>query len=143
MEENLKQLLLRDLCARLPYDVKVWVKTHHGQIIESDFLTLCNGGGYYSTLSYEGILNDSIVKPYLRQMYSMTEEERKEYYSTQSKYTHRIYPDSADFSEHTEYSWTAKTIDWLNAHHFDYRGLIPEGLAIEASKDMYNEIRDF
>ena len=72
-------------------------------------------------------------------MSSMTEEERKEYYSTQSEYTHRIYPDSADFSEHTEYSWTAKTIDWLNANHFDYRGLIPKGLAIEAPKYIYNE----
>ena len=75
-------------------------------------------------------------------MSSMTEEERKEYYSTQSEYTHRIYPDSADFSEHTEYSWTAKTIDWLNANHFDYRGLIPKGLAIEAKEGMYNEIEE-
>ena len=79
MTQEDKELLLRDLCARLPYDVKVWVKTHHGQIIESDFLTLCNGGGYYSTLSYEGILNDSVVKPYLRPMSSMKEEELKTY----------------------------------------------------------------
>ena len=33
-------------------------------------------------------------------------------------------------------------VDWLNAHHFDYRGLIEKGLALEASKDMYNEIKE-
>jgi hypothetical protein len=33
-------------------------------------------------------------------------------------------------------------IDWLNAHHFDHRHLIEKGLAIEAPKDMYNEIKE-
>ena len=120
MEENLKQLLLRDLCARLPYDVKVWVKTHHGQIIESDFLTLCNGGGYYSTLSYEGILNDSIVKPYLRPMYSMTEEEKDEY--------EKVIRGSFE-----------KQLEFYLRNHLDFRGLIPKGLALEALDGMYNK----
>ncbi|MBQ7662470.1 MAG: hypothetical protein IJS48_03765 [Prevotella sp.] len=82
--------------------------------------------------------NPEKVKPYLRPMSSMTEEEEKEYRKTMDKYTHKLYPDSADFSEHTEYSWTTETFDFLNAHHFDYRGLIPKGLAIEAPEDMYN-----
>lgn len=76
-------------------------------------------------------------KPYLRSMSNMTEEEEKEYRKTMDKYTHRLYPNSADFSEHTEYSWTTDTFDFLNAHHLDYRGLIPMGLAIKAPKDMY------
>lgn len=122
MTQEEKDILLRDLCARLPYDVKVWVKTHHGQIIESDFLTLCNGGGYYSTLSYEGILNDSIVKPYLRPMDSMTEEEKEEY---------NIIVDAL-FDTGISY-----LNDWLNAHHFDYRGLIEKGLALPSPKGMY------
>ena len=128
MTQEDKELLLRDLCARLPYDVKVWVKTHHGQIIESDFLTLCNGGGYYSTLSYEGILNDSIVKPYLRPMDSMTEEELKTYHSY-------CECDHGDFTGEILYFDTIESFDYLTSIHIDYRGLIPMGLAIEVTEE--------
>ena len=137
MKKEDRELLLRDLCARLPYKVKVYGNYNNGdRIVDDKKIEVLD------LSSLDWFVNGIDIKPYLRQMYSMTEEERKEYYSTQSEYTHRIYPDSADFSRHTEYSWTAKTIDWLNAHHFDYRGLIPRGLAIEASKDMYNEIKE-
>jgi len=152
MEENLKQLLLKDLCMRLPYGVKI---LHEGWNYEWDdeLSTVERVVGIDDKFIYTKVINTHNGKEYrddkhtislfddkifLRPMSSMTEEERKEYYSTQSEYTHRIYPDSADFSEHTEYSWTAKTIDWLNANHFDYRGLIPKGLAIEAKEGMYN-----
>ena len=128
MTQEDKELLLRDLCARLPYDVKVWVKTHHGQIIESDFLTLCNGGGYYSTLSYEGILNDSIVKPYLRPMDSMTEEELKTYHSY-------CECDDGDFTGEILYFDTIEAFDYLTSIHIDYRGLISMGLAIEVTEE--------
>lgn len=151
MTQEDKELLLKDLCARLPYDVKVWVKTHHGQIIESDFLTLCNGGGYYSTLSYEGILNDSVVKPYLRPMSSMTEEEAKEL-SILCDITDilsiKITDEYIDFevddgfsSIETKIIWfndiisSVETFDWLNKNHFDYRGLISMDLAIAVTKE--------
>jgi hypothetical protein len=62
-----------------------------------------------------------LVKPYLRPMSSMTEEELKEYENARSDW----YDD-------------LKTYDWLDAHHFDYRGLIPMGLALEATKNMYD-----
>lgn len=130
MNEQEKQLLFKDLCARLPYGVQY--KDAHDykktlDIWSHEFHTALN------TILYDG-------KPslYLRPMSSMTEEEKREYYETMGKYTHRLYPNSADFSEHTEYSWTAKTLDWLNAHHFDYRGLIEKGLALEAPEGMYN-----
>ena len=58
---------------------------------------------------------DGECKPYLRPMSSMTEEEEKEYHDARSDY----YDDLG-------------TYDWLNAHHFDYRGLIEKGLALEA-----------
>ena len=135
MEENLKQLLLKDLCARLPYKVKVYGNYRYNngnRIVDDKKIEALD----LSILDW--FVNGIDIKPYLRPMSSMTEEERKEYYSTQSKYTHRIYPDSADFSEHTEYSWTAKTIDWLNSHHFDYRGLILKGLALPSPEGMYN-----
>ena len=66
----------------------------------------------------------SEVKPYLRPMSSMTEEEKAEYHSLCDSY-YGIYFDTVD------------SIDWLNAHHFDYRGLIEKGLAIEAPEGMY------
>ena len=151
MTQEDKELLLKDLCARLPYDVKVWVKTHHGQIIESDFLTLCNGGGYYSTLSYEGILNDSVVKPYLRPMDSMTEEEAKELsilcdikdilsIKITDKYV-VFEVDDGVCSIETKTIWyneivsSIEIFDWLNKNHFDYRNLIPMDLAIAVTKE--------
>ena len=72
-------------------------------------------------------------------MSDMTEEEKEEYYSTMDKETQRNYPNSCDYSETTYYSKTIKTFDWLNAHHFDYRGLIEKGLALEAPEGMYND----
>jgi hypothetical protein len=66
------------------------------------------------------------VKPYLRPMSSMTKEERKEHN------LHRL----SKWSTYAEYC--ANVIDWCHVHHFDYCGLIPKGLAIEAPKGMYN-----
>lgn len=129
MKQEDRQLLLKDLSARLPYNPMVHIKELGGidyeNYLYADYLDLM--------MSYSVKL-----KPYLRSMSSMTEEEEKEYRKTMDKYTHRLYPNSVDFSEHTEYSWTTETFDFLNAHHLDYRGLIPMGLANEAPKGMYN-----
>jgi len=65
------------------------------------------------------------VKPYLRPMSSMTESEEGEYNSLNG-YERGVFPSSAD------------ALDWLNAHHFDWRGLIQKGLAAEAEEGMYN-----
>jgi hypothetical protein len=110
-----KELLFIDLCARLPYGVKVLVK-------------YSNGKEYNLELSsVEIFLLDKVntnVKPYLHPMSSMTEEEREEY-------THITLCDVIDCEAWNE-------VDWLNAHHFDYRGLIEKDLAIEAPEGMYN-----
>lgn len=58
-------------------------------------------------------------------MSSMTEEEKKEY--------NKVMFQSERYKD--DY---AADVDWLNAYHFDYRGLIPMGLAIEAPEGMYN-----
>ena len=120
MEENLKQLLLKDLCARLSYGVQVLAdidKTFDGGIIGKVV-------GVNESLVYlEGVLTPfslDEIKPYLRPMSSMTEEEKKEY-------KHLV-----AFSGNPIGS--ASFIDFLNAHHFDYRGLLEKGLAIEAQK---------
>lgn len=62
------------------------------------------------------------IKPYLRPLSSMTMEEQREYISI----GRRMSPDNPSI-----------LADWLNAHHFDYRGLIEKGLALEAPEGMY------
>lgn len=77
-----------------------------------------------------------LIKPYLRPMSSMTDEERDEYEGTfASVYDVNDYGEDAD-SWHEEFS--IDSLDYLNAHHFDYRGLIEKGLALEAPEGMYN-----
>ena len=124
MKKEERQLLLKDLSARLPYNPMVHIHdlntTDYENYLYADYLD--------SMMAYSIRL-----KPYLRPMSSMTEEEEKEYRKTMDKYI----SNSDDFSKYTEYSWTIDTFDFLNAHHFDYRDLISKGLAFEAPKDMY------
>jgi len=79
--------------------------------------------------------NGYIIKPYLRPMSSMTEEEKKEYNSVVFK--HEFY--NGDEENILYYEDFDYLMDWLNAHHFDYRGLIEKGLAIEAPEGMYGK----
>ena len=128
MKKEEIQLLLKDLSARLPYN----------PIAHIHDLNTTDYDNYLYADSLDSMMTYSItLKPYLRPMSSMTEEEKKKYYETLDKYTHRLYPNLADFSEYIAHSWTTETFDFLNAHHFDYRDLISKGLAIEAPKDMY------
>lgn len=121
------ELLLKDICARLPYGVKIHGPKENDNILwELDY-----------NMNIKKIVDDGWL-PYLRPISSITKDEAKEYYETMDKYTHRLYPNSCDWSEHTEYSWTIETFNWLNAHHFDYRGLIDKGLALPAPDGMYN-----
>ena len=136
MTNEEKQLLLKDLCARLPYGVKVentsfsepQIHTLFGRVSDDEFLMLETyksvGGEDYRRVTdevhYTGYLER--VKPYLRPMSSMTEEEKLEYV---------VVWDSRQPYLPTE------AMDWLNAHHFDYRGLIEKGLALEAPEGMY------
>jgi len=108
------ELLFRDLCVRLPYGVKVTFAGYSGRddcILNSQHLN--------STYAIEYLK----LKPYLRPMSSMTEEEENQFQDI------NLY----------ELPYTVEGLDWLNAHHFDYRGLIEKGLALEATKDMYNK----
>lgn len=124
MKKEERQLLLKDLSARLPYNPMVHV--HDLDVTDYD--------NYLYATYLDSMMSYSIrLKPYLRPMSSMTEEEEKEYRKTMDKYI----SNSDDFSKYTEYSWTIDTFDFLNAHHLDYRDLISKGLAFEAPKDMY------
>lgn len=142
MTQEEKQLLLKDLCARLPYGVMCRaiindIKTDTNP--EESLLTLTSG-----MLNYIWI-NSRNLKPYLRPISSMTEEEKKKFknvlpcsmtfgvtYSDELKLYH-----DEEYDGDYYFSTFSEIEDWLNEHHFDYRGLIPMGLALEAPKDMY------
>ena len=116
-----KDLLFKDLCARLPYGVIVNV--HGFDYDYNDKLTqIYNGYGCSIQVTTNMPYDIEQVKPYLFPLSSMTEEQQKEY----QYITERWMYDSS-------YS-IADSIDWLNKNHFDYRGLIEKGLAIDATR---------
>ena len=130
MSKEEKELLLKDLCTRLPYRTKVHIIGEDGTEIDADLTT--------STIDY---FESWTVQPYLRPMSSMTEEERDELYTAMDWYgeidvTGDVYTKGQEkVYRETFYEYT----DWLISHHFDFRGLIPMGLALEAPNDMYKE----
>lgn len=119
-DEAKRKLLLKDICGRLPYGVKL-----HNTRNNFDIALLSLP---YGVKSLEELIETHAVMPYLRPMSSMTEEEKKELHNISVK---------VEIGE-TFSDGYIKRIDYLNAHHFDYRGLIAMGLALEALKGMYN-----
>ena len=127
-----KELLLKDLSARLSYNVKVNIiyNKEHGS---SDRLRICSEGCLTLNTDVLGLYieNEIYLKPYLRPMSSMTEEEHKELKKISNYYGF------ASFEYIHDWAPNYDVIDWLNAHHFDYRNLIDKGLALEALEGMY------
>ena len=132
MTQQDKELLLRDLSARLLY----------GTIVSVTDGTI-KYKAYIESVSYKNIqvspVSDSNftaytfykiseIKPYLRPMSSITEAELWEF---------RHFSDHIRDTECKIHIANYKQIDWLNAHHFDYRNLITKGLALEAPEGMY------
>lgn len=147
MTQSEKQLLLKDLCARLPYKLHCRVFKLNGDIKENDDILYRVVGDNVMTLKSDKdeCLMYYQIKPYLRPMSSMTEKERVEYRKAFDK-DFAILEDSIDAPIAYEYSDGMvvrdkplfNEIDWLNEKMFDYRGLIPMGLALEAPEGMYN-----
>ena len=128
MTQEDKNLLLKDLCTRLPYGVVCYNSNTENNFKLCDTADIDSG---YPTFDY-GYGELETVIPYLRPMSSMTEEERNEYMSVKMQETERV-----ALAEVYRPEAISEIMDWLNANHFDYRGLIPKGLAIEAPKGMY------
>ena len=128
MTQEEKQLLLKDLCARIPYDTLV--QYNPGAYGKPEKCLLCGIDGediYLNVDSDPFEIND--IRPYLRPMSSMTKEERLVYEQRFHDVGRSIdVIDADDVVSH---------IDWLLSHHFDYRGLIEKGLALEAPEGMY------
>lgn len=130
MTQEDRKLLLQDLCARLPYGVKIKLGDYDYQVCgyNSEKPLPLKIWYYYGNSSKSLIdvyLED--YHPYLRSMSSMTEEEAMEYANcgniiANSPQNNYLIPNT-------------NCVDWLNAHHFDYLGLIEKGLAIEVTEE--------
>ena len=146
MTQEEKDLLIVDLCGRLHYDVICKMSRDKEFPQENSIIEVLSISGYEA---FVNTMNCSattpfFVKPYLRPMSSMTEEEKKElqqkyivHFSSENiklRYHSEGYWDNDLETSFNDYLWLE---DWLNSHHFDYRCLIPRGLALIALNDMY------
>ena len=123
MTQKDRDLLLKDLCARLPYGVKCYIEFDDGKIFKERTLTPIMIQDFKRT-------STSFI-PYLRPMSSMIEEEKEEIKPLFSKFTD-------EFGKRVlvvRQNKMALYQDWLNRNHFYYRGLIPMGLAIEVTEE--------
>lgn len=124
MTQEEKQLLIKDICARLPYGVMIEITSDSGGILEVSYDMRLDAG-----LLADLLHSEDDFKPYLHPMSSMTEEESKEFALLQTDFyvDGFLYPIAA-----------INMINWLNSHHFDYCGLIERSLALEALEGMYH-----
>lgn len=124
-----KELLLRDLCARLPYDVKCYYNSLEIYDELPEGVSIIKGfqnNGILVEIEDGNIIDVEDIKPYLRPMSSMTEEEKNE--------LGRI---SCEGNIEHKYGIFYRSQDYLSSIHVDYRGLIEKGLALEAPEEMY------
>ena len=139
MTQEDKELLLKDLCARLPYGVKI------NNEIQGDFgiYGICENFVFGRNEVCHIDFDVEKIKPYLFPLSSMTEEQKRELrqmdafisifgdicFSTYDDYGHELMPTYED---------AIRITTWLLKNHFDFRGLIPKELAIDATgKNIY------
>ena len=125
MTQEQKDLLLKDLCARVPYGVKYmrysWNYDADQELPVIETLECADKDGYINLRRVYSIYD---INPYLFPMSSMTKEQSLEFLST--------------CRGGNAYHPTYKSFDWLDKNLFDYRGLIPMGMAIDATgKNIY------
>ena len=124
MTQEDKSLLLKDLCARLPYGIKFlresWNFETDQELSVIEVLEDIDKDGYINNTKVYDYVGD--IKPYLFPMSSMTEE--------QSKVYHELI--NGMFGTSALINFEVLT-DFFNSNHLDYRGLIKRGLAIDAT----------
>jgi hypothetical protein len=144
MTQEDKELLLKDLCARLPYGVKIQAKYNpinidaNVEIEKVGVLSMVDNDAVIAfacddTNTYNYVtIHD--VKPYLFPFSSMTDELWKEYQTLKMT-------DWVEGDINGVFINAGTITDWLNKNHFDYRGLIEKGLAINATNlNIYIEL---
>ena len=122
MKQEDKELLLRDLCARLPYNVICQVEFKENGKYNSKVMLLSGiftDEAYFTTKG--GSIYSNEYKPYLFPLSSMTDYQKSDYQFITERWMNDPSHSISD------------SIDWLNKNHFDYRGLIEKGLAIDAT----------
>lgn len=124
MTQEEKELLLKDLGARLPYRVVLQLTLWEEKTTDCRLTGIDEDGNLTADIPADCAFSVEGVKPYLRPMSSMTEEEKLEY----KEYLNSIEGKLIGFKART--IWV---FDWLNAHHFDFRNLIERGLAIDCT----------
>ncbi len=130
MKQEDKDLLLQDLCGRLSYGVKVSVNQSQLQNYDYKWKNWSfeeepqeiDGVSIYGVTfgcmdMSDGVIGFEFIKPYLFPLSSMTGEQRT----------------SHNFLKYSAHANPIKLINWYNKNHFDYRGLIEKGLAINAT----------
>ena len=122
MTQQDKDLLLRDLCARLPYGVEAHIRYNTKEPCY----------GKLSPLDIKWFLNSNIeyIKPYLRPLSSLTQEERDKFCDIGGVISYR--PNNG---KQYIVAFVPEALDYLNSIHADYRGLIEKGLAIEVTDE--------
>ena len=133
MTKDEERLLNIDLCARIPYGVKIkYLPDDRLDGIKLPYLNYGLTVLQWGNISYRAHIKH--IRPYLRPLSTMTEEEKKEFL--------QICPSIVDVNtiygfDCNDFEQFAKVEDFLLRHHFDYRGLIEKGLAVAATPDMY------
>ena len=136
MTQEDKELILKDISGRLPYNQIVQISLFRNDGIKGDIEL-----DPHVTENIWEIIDKYHALPYLRPMSSMTEEEK---HYIDNRWGADNYGDIITYSSYEGGMSTVELADiigfqdWLNANHFDYRGLIEKGLALEAPEGMYN-----
>ena len=137
MTQENKELILKDLCARLPYGVKIHLNADMYPNWKGDYnltaiKSIKSSQVQCSVKQFSCWSNLEDIKPYLFPMSSMTDEQHTDMFN----YYHNaeieeVYA-SGDYLK-AAYIGDDKKYEWLNRNHFDYRGLIEKGLALDAT----------
>lgn len=158
MTPEQKDILLKDLCARLPYGVKIALKNngayHHENIAKKGDVTIdiLKGfnGNYFSIRHtnpldwdwYDDYIDIEDIKPYLFPLSSMTEEQYNEMQTISGKDCMEHMEIEKEWRNNSPFThlplYQHRVIEFFHKYHFDYRGLIPMGLANDATgKNIY------
>ena len=135
MTQEQKNLLLKDLCSRLPYEVKV---EYNGEKYKIANVSICNETiTIYGERGYPMEVEIKKVKPYLFPMSSMTEEQYNEMQTISGKDCMEHMEIEKEWRNNSPFThlplYQHRVIEFFHKYHFDYRGLIPMGLAIDAT----------
>ena len=128
MTQEDKELLFKDLCARLPYNIKCCIYNFYRDEWEDEVVTINNFPELIDTFTI------SEIKPYLFPLSSMTEEQKQhisDRWGINEDFDFEIDPNWGEYF--VDLCDAVDYINWLNENHFDYRGLIEKSLALDAT----------